>query len=290
MATFPETIVKPAAVAKRVLMVDDDRDMREVISIALEFSGFEVTQAHDVNSALRLIGLQSFDVLVTDLHMPAAGDGLTVVSAMRHSNPHAITFIFSGHPAMDEASKAILDHTDEVLTKPMAPEQLVAAIHRRLKLGARPVQKKESIAEILDRETQPTICEWLKCVKAEPEVIPVEMTDDERTAHLPALFHDLVERLRRPLPLGTRALVSPAAARHGQLRREQGYTASMMVEESRMLQVSIFRTLQLNLHKVNFSVVLVNIMAIADEVDSQLAQAMAHYIAEAKIDCNPLEA
>jgi len=54
----------------------------------------------------------------------------------------------------------------------------------------------------------------------------------------------------------------------------------MLVEESRMLQVSIFQTLQNNLSTVDFSLLLVDVMAIADEVDSQLAQAMASYIAE----------
>jgi len=89
--------------------------------------------------------------------------------------------------------------------------------------------------------------------------------------------------LRNPLPLGSRALVSPAAHEHGLLRRQQGYTAAMMVEESRMLQVSIFQTLQNNLARVDFSQVLVAVMAIADEVDSQLAQAMTSYVSEEKV-------
>jgi hypothetical protein len=104
-----------------------------------------------------------------------------------------------------------------------------------------------------------------------------------RCAHLPRLFKDLVSRLRKPLPLGTRALVSLAAAQHGLLRHEQGYTAAMMVEESRMLQVSIFQTLENNLHTIDFSRLLAGVMAIADEVDSQLAQQMACYIAESKV-------
>jgi electron transfer flavoprotein alpha/beta subunit len=64
----------------------------------------------------------------------------------------------------------------------------------------------------------------------------------------------------------------------------------MLVEESRMLQVSIFQTLQNNLHRVDFSLVLVGVMAIADEVDSQLAQQMASYVAESKLDALPVEA
>ena len=61
----------------------------------------------------------------------------------------------------------------------------------------------------------------------------------------------------------------------------------MIVEESRMLQVSIFQTLQNNLFRVDFSLLLVGVMAIADEVDSQLAQTMASYISESKVDLLP---
>jgi hypothetical protein len=90
--------------------------------------------------------------------------------------------------------------------------------------------------------------------------------------------------------LGTRSPVSAAAAEHGMLRRKQGYTAAMLVEESRMLQVSIFQTLQDNLSKIDFSVLLVGVMAIADEVDSQLAQQMASYITESTTDSEPSDA
>jgi hypothetical protein len=80
--------------------------------------------------------------------------------------------------------------------------------------------------------------------------------------------------LRNPLPLGTHALTSDAAHDHGLARREKGYTPAMMVAESRMLQVSIFHALQQNLKRLDTAVLLTDVMAIADEVDSQLAQAM----------------
>jgi hypothetical protein len=75
-----------------------------------------------------------------------------------------------------------------------------------------------------------------------------------------------------------KAHVSNAAHEHGILRRQQGYSAAMMVEESRILQVSIFNTLQNNLPRVDFSKVLLDVMTIADEVDSQLKQAMLSYV------------
>jgi hypothetical protein len=144
------------------------------------------------------------------------------------------------------------------------------------------LEDKGNAANVLERETHSTIARWLVRVEGEPDIITVRLAAGERCAHLPALFRDLITRLRNPLPLGTRALLSDGAFDHGIARRQQGYTASMIVEESRMLQVSIFETLQDNLDKLDANVVLIDVMAIADEVDSQLAQAMASYLALAE--------
>ena len=85
----------------RVLLVDDDEIVRMALTGALEQSGFVVTCAAGVPEALKLIsGPEPFDVLLSDLHMPGAGDGLTVVSAMRHANPTAVTLLLSAFPEM----------------------------------------------------------------------------------------------------------------------------------------------------------------------------------------------
>ena len=148
----------------------------------------------------------------------------------------------------------------------------------------------DNVANVLERETPATIDNWYGRVERENDLITVPLNRDQRCAHLPEMFRDIVARLRSPLPLGTRALTSDAAHDHGCLRREQGYTAAMMVEESRMLQVSIFQTLQLHVKDEKPDELLLDVMAIADEVDSQLAQAMTSYIAEANQDSKLLEA
>jgi len=275
----------------KILLVDDNDGVRATLTAVLEHNDFEVVAAASVNEALSLIGSQTFDVLLSDLHMPHAGDGLTVVSAMRHSNPKAVTLIFSGYPEMKEAAAAILLQADEILVKPMAPGTLVETIRERLSRARETAPRAvESIANILERETQSTIQDWLLRAELEPNITVLPMGFEERGAHLPALLRDLINRLRNPLPLGSKALVSDAAAEHGVTRRRQGYSPAMMVEESRMLQVSLFQTLQNNLHKVDFSLLLVGVMAIADEVDSQLAQAMASYITESNTDALPVKA
>jgi hypothetical protein len=149
---------------------------------------------------------------------------------------------------------------------------------------------KYDVATVLERETQVTINNWYTRVEDEMDLSALSLSREDRCAHLPEMFTDLVHRLRNPLPLGTRALTSAAAHNHGSLRRDQGYTAAMMVEESRMLQVSIFQTLQLHVEDTEPGVLLLYVMAIADEVDSQLAQAMSSYISEASIDAKPMTA
>lgn len=150
--------------------------------------------------------------------------------------------------------------------------------------------KKFDVATILERETQVTIDKWYTRVEAELDLSAVPLSRNDRCAHLPEMFKDLVSRLRNPLPLGTRALTSEAAKNHGCLRRDQGYTAAMMVDESRMLQVSIFETLQVNVEDTEPGVLLLYVMVIADEVDSQLAQAMSSYISEANLDAKAIYA
>ena len=74
--------------------------------------------------ALKQIVEQHFDVLITDLHMPGAGDGFAVVTAMRHAQPEALTLVVSGFPDVQEAMAAILLQADEVLVKPFDFDRL----------------------------------------------------------------------------------------------------------------------------------------------------------------------
>ena len=135
----------------------------------------------------------------------------------------------------------------------------------------------ESVADILERELPTLIEEWLMRVEKEPDLIAVPLNYEERTGHLPHLLHDVISRLR--LETGTKAPISKAAADHGDLRRKQGYTVAMAVEESRLLQVSIFTTLHNNVKQLEFSQLLPDVVTIADEVDAQLKEQMLRFMA-----------
>jgi DNA-binding response OmpR family regulator len=261
----------------RVLVVEDDDSVRLMLHEGLYRDGFEVVLASNVRDALRLIATETFDVLLSDLHMPLAGDGFTLVSAMRHTHPNALTVVLSGYPALDEAMSAILSQADEIFAKPIRIGELKELIRARL-ADPRSIKrvKPESVASILEREVEATIQNWLDSVDQNAELTCIPLSRIERTGHLPKLLLDLVVRLR--LDPGSTTPISKAARDHGAMRLHQGYTATMVVEESRILQVSIFSTLQRNLCGVDFSRLLLDVVTIADEVDSQLKQAMVSYV------------
>ena len=135
----------------------------------------------------------------------------------------------------------------------------------------------ETVADILEREVNHVIQEWLMRVNKEPDLMHIPLNHEERTGHLPHLLHDVIKRLR--LDAGTKAPISKIAADHGDLRCKQGYTVAMMVEESRLLQVSIFTTLHQNVKQLEFDALLSNVVTIADEVDAQLKEQMLRFMA-----------
>ncbi|MGC2326141.1 MAG: hypothetical protein WA604_05460 [Candidatus Sulfotelmatobacter sp.] len=135
------------------------------------------------------------------------------------------------------------------------------------------------MAAVLTRCKTSLIADWLTRTKSTPELNHLHLSDAQRTGHLPQLVDDIVVRLAKA-NLPTRdsdAIPSPAAVEHGKLRQMQGYSSAMLIHESRILQVTIFGTLHRNLSLLDFSLLLPNVMTIADEVDSQLTQTMESF-------------
>jgi DNA-binding response OmpR family regulator len=274
------TPIEPS-VAHKVLLVDDDDAVRAMMNATLQHKGFEVVAAATVTEALKHIATENFDVLITDLHMPNPGDGFTVVTAMRHSQPNALTLLVSGYPDVQSAMTAILLEADEIMVKPFAVAKLTDLLREKM-LNRKPATRleKERVATILRRCIDSVVEDWLTRAKQSKELNHVLLSDDERTGHLPKLVEDLIVRLSRPIATtkDSDAVLSPAATAHGKLRHLQGYTPAMLVHESRILQVTLFGTLQNNLSFLDFSLLLPDVMTIADEVDAQLTQSMDSYM------------
>jgi RsbT co-antagonist protein rsbRD N-terminal domain len=153
--------------------------------------------------------------------------------------------------------------------------------------GTHPVNT-ESVAEILERESGALIHDWMGLVEKQEDLMTITLGYEDRTGHLPKLLRDVISRLR--LKAGTKAPISIASSDHGDLRRQQGYSVAMVVEESRLLQVCLFTTLHKNTNRLEYSRLLPDVVTIADEVDAQLKQQMLRYMAADAVVINKPDA
>lgn len=269
------------AAANRVLLVNDNDAVSLLMNRALERKGFEVVAANNLPDALRRIASDNFDVLIADLHLPSSNDGFAVVTAMRHFQPDALTLLVSGYPDMQSAMGAIVLEADEIIVKPFEINRLTDVVVDRL-ANRRPVTRlnKQRVGQVLTRCVGTVVARWLARAKQSDELNCLLLSDEQRTGHLPRLVEDLAQRLgcSSNSAKDSDAIPSPAAVAHGELRYRQGYTPAMLVHESRIPQVSIFGTLQENCDYLDFNLLLPDVMAIADEVDSQLTQAVDSYM------------
>jgi ActR/RegA family two-component response regulator len=235
----------------RVLFVDDEESIRVTLPLMLQEHGFAVTSAGTVPDALRLVTQEKFDVLIADLNVGNPGDGFTVVSAMRRTQPDAVTFILTGYPAFETALEAIRQQVDDYLVKPTDIEPLVETIRTKL-VDRRPhhgIQPRR-LPDIIETHRD-SICElWLAEVKKDPEISAIPLPDSERQDHVPRLLTEALQSARgKP--------VSPedarAAALHGVLRHKQGYSVPLLIREARLLQGTVGECVKQNLLAIDVS-------------------------------------
>jgi DNA-binding response OmpR family regulator len=126
-------------IRKRLLFVDDERGIRETLSLILLRNGFTVTLAETVQQALQQIEAQEFDLLLCDLNVERERDGYTVVRAMREVQPRCVTIILTGYPDLGSAIEGIHLGVLDYITKPTNPDEVVARL--TAKLAARELAK-----------------------------------------------------------------------------------------------------------------------------------------------------
>jgi hypothetical protein len=134
----------------------------------------------------------------------------------------------------------------------------------------------KTVATVLEQELIPTIQQWMQCVEEIPELSGISLTYDDRTGHLPQLLKELITRLR--LTKGSKRPSTTFAHDHGRVRFEQGYSVVLLVEESRLLQVSIFNTLRRHQKSLDLDRLLPDVITIADECDTQLKHAVETFM------------
>jgi DNA-binding response OmpR family regulator len=262
----------------KLLFVDDEPGIRLTLSAILERNGFQVTVAATVAEALALISAQQYDILISDLNIGQPSDGFTVVSAMRRTQPEAITIILTGYPAFESALRAIREQVDDFVTKPADLPELVANLRQRLERREQriPIVTKR-LQEIILENKQAIIEDWLRMVEVIPEMRLVPLTRDERINHMPEVLDELLRsRSSEQDIMSERAL--QAARKHGVKRREQRYTIPMVLEEGRVLHFLISDYMRRNLLQVDVSFLIPDLNEVSDRIHRLVQEAVKAYL------------
>ncbi len=225
----------------RVLFVDDEYSLRITVPQILRLHGFEVCVAATVAQALAEITTNPYDILVSDLNIGEAGDGFTVVSAMRRTQPDCINIILTGFPAFESALAAIRGQVDDYLIKPARAAHLVDLIRDRLRDRSprNPVQPMR-LSKLL-RQTMHEIREnALARMKSDSVLSSVAMSDEQRVGYLAGIVIEIANQMNSPEPDELANLAIEASREHGLQRFSAGYTISMVMTDSAILNGVVF--------------------------------------------------
>jgi len=259
-----------------VLFVDDEPNIRLTLSMYLEDHGFAVLTAGSVPEALKLITEQSFDVLIADLNVGQAGDGFTVVSAMRRTQPRAVTFILPGYPAFETALEAIRLQVDDYITKPTDTDTLAGKIRAKLAEPRREHHiESKRLTEIVAAHIPEITEAWLDESRADSMLGSIKISDEARTDHIPRVL-DVALRISRGEEI--QEMEFNAARDHGIIRRKQGFTIPLLLRETRLLHDVIAKCMQDNLLSIEISYLIPDMIAVHQTIQELLEESVIAFL------------
>jgi two-component system response regulator PilR (NtrC family) len=116
---------------EKILIVDDERSMRDVLSIMLKRAGYDVTVATDGEEAIAQVEKELFDLVITDLKMPKAG-GLDVLKAVKECSPDSVVLIITAFASPESAVEAMKLGAFDYLPKPFQVDEVQLKIRNAL--------------------------------------------------------------------------------------------------------------------------------------------------------------
>ena len=117
--------------SEHVLLVEDDRGLRELLQEELEAEGYRVTACGDAESALQVLTEDRPALLVSDLRLPGA-DGLSLLPALRQCSSPPAVLIITAFGSVQQAVKALQSGADDFLTKPLEMDHFLLTVTRLL--------------------------------------------------------------------------------------------------------------------------------------------------------------
>ena len=111
----------------KVLITDDDGDLRELLTEAVRNWGYAVSVAKDGDEALRRLRMDRYDIVITDLMMPGM-DGLTLLGKIKELDRDILVIIITGYATIETAVKAIEAGAYDYIAKPFRLDELMIVI------------------------------------------------------------------------------------------------------------------------------------------------------------------
>ena len=128
-ASAPDTA--PPGAAPRVLVVDDQRNMRTTTAILLRAAGYAVTEAEDGAAAIQRVGAEPFDVVLTDVRMGTV-DGMEVLRATLEVAPTTQVIVMTAYGTIESAVEAIRRGAYDYIAKPFKEDELLLRVAKAL--------------------------------------------------------------------------------------------------------------------------------------------------------------
>jgi ActR/RegA family two-component response regulator len=260
---------------RRLLLVDDEEVIRITLSVILSKYDFEVSAAASVAEALQKITSETFDILLSDLNIGNPGDGLTVVSAMRRTQPNAVTMILTGYPAFETALEAIRQQVDDYIVKPADIPALVRTIEDKLATPPRQRQlpPPKRVAMVLQEHLERIKELWLSAVQKDDGLSRLAVKEEQRLDYLQGILEQVIR--------AAQSYSGEETARHklssgGYDRRRdlEGYTPGTVLAEFCLLRRVMSQIVQENLLAVNLSHLVPDLARVNESLDEQAQAAL----------------
>ena len=149
----------------RILVVDDDTELRATVSEVLEYEGFEVSTTGDAQEALDLLDASGFDLVLLDLIMPGMG-GMTAIPLIKKRSPKTRVIMISAFSTVSNAVEAMRLGADDYITKPFKVDELLTAVRKNVEEARldsnRTVFDMDDTFSSLSNATRRQIIEMLK--------------------------------------------------------------------------------------------------------------------------------
>jgi two-component system KDP operon response regulator KdpE len=137
----------------RLLVVDDEPNIRSALARALSFAGYTVEEASSGQAALELLERKRFDLMILDMLMPEVS-GVDVMRRMRRANPGFMIIVLTGHATLESAiAAAKSDEVVDYLQKPVKNREIIEAVEKALQKRSERLRQRrlyDAVSQILD--------------------------------------------------------------------------------------------------------------------------------------------